>query len=119
MQYSVFIGRYQPLHDGHKKLIRTVLNEGKNVLVFLRDTGINEQNPFDYEARINMFRKKFSEEMKDGRLRVEMLPGVDIEEICYGRKVGWGIRQITLDQKTEAISATRIRKEMVYERKDF
>ena len=30
MIYSLMIGRYQPLHEGHRKLIKTVLAEGKN-----------------------------------------------------------------------------------------
>jgi len=112
MEYSIFIGRYQPLHDGHKKLIQTVIDEGKNVLVFLRDTGINEQNPFGYEERVEMFNKAFPQEILSGRVRVEMFPGVDIAEICYGRKVGWGMRQISLDKETEAISATKIREKL-------
>jgi len=112
MQYSVFIGRYQPLHDGHKKLIQTVLDEGKNVLVFLRDTGIDEKNPFNFAQRVKMFNEAFSQEVLDGRVRVEMFPDVDIEEICYGRKVGWEIRQISLDLETESISATKIREGM-------
>ena len=33
MKYSLFIGRYQPFHKGHHKLIQTVLDEGKNVCI--------------------------------------------------------------------------------------
>ena len=48
MKYSLFIGRYQPLHEGHKKLIQKVLDEGKNVLVALRDTPISLTDPYTY-----------------------------------------------------------------------
>ncbi len=44
-KYSLFIGRYQPLHAGHIALIRSVLNEGKRVLVGIRETGIDKDNP--------------------------------------------------------------------------
>ena len=44
-KYSLFIGRYQPLHAGHINLIRVVLNEGKNVLVALRDTRFLKLTP--------------------------------------------------------------------------
>lgn len=101
-QYSLFIGRFQPLHAGHIKLIRSVLNEGKNVLIALRDIDIDENNPYSIEQRIEMFHKEFGDSVK-----VIIIP--DISEICYGRKVGWGIREIKLDEETEAISATVIR----------
>jgi len=105
MQYSLFIGRFQPLHEGHIKLIRSVLNEGKNVCVALRDTDIDENNPYNTKQRTKMFESEFGDKVK-----IIVIP--DILEVCYGRKVGWGIREITLDKETEAISATKIRKEL-------
>jgi len=109
-KYSLFIGRYQPLHAGHIKLIRTVLNEGKNVCIALRDTNISNTDPYDDKERFIMCLNEFHKEMAEGRLVVITIP--DIEEVVYGRKVGWGIRQIKLDDKTESISATKIRKKM-------
>jgi len=106
-RYSLFIGRYQPLHQGHIKLIRTVLGEGKNVCVALRNTLQDENNPYSISERFGMFRDAFNQEIEDGKLMVISIP--DIEEVCYGRKVGWDIRQISLDKETEAISATEIR----------
>ena len=74
MKYSLFIGRYQPLHDGHVKLIRTVINEGKNVCVALRDTPISESDPYTVEQRMQMFKEKLPE------VKVIAIP--DIEEVC-------------------------------------
>lgn len=107
MQYSYFIGRYQPLHEGHIKLIRTVLDEGNSVCVALRNTKKDEQNPYSILERKKMFRREFEKEMNEGKLIVIVIP--DIKEICYGRSVGWGIREIRLDEATESISATAIR----------
>ena len=59
MRYSLFIGRWQPLHEGHVALIRKVLNEGKPVLVAMRETGVDEANPYTITDRIAMFEKKF------------------------------------------------------------
>ena len=112
-KYNLFIGRFQPLHDGHKKLMQTVLDEGKQVLVLLRDTGIDEGNPYNFEERYLMFMEAFPEEMLSGVMRVEQFQGADIESVCYGRKVRYKIRQIDLDRETEAISATDIRKKMI------
>ncbi len=103
MKYSLFIGRYQPLHEGHIALIRKVLDEGKNVCVALRDTPIDKDNPYSIDERKIMFYKEFE-------LGVKVIAIPDIEEVVYGRKVGWGIREIRLDEKTESISATAIRK---------
>lgn len=101
--YSLLIGRFQPLHEGHIALIQSVLDEGKNVLVALRDTPQSNDNPYSIKERMDMFYKAFGE-----RVRVITIP--DISEVCYGRKVGWEIREIVLDQEIEKISATQIRK---------
>ena len=36
-QWSMFIGRWQPWHEGHQWLIAQRLNEGKNVWIAIRD----------------------------------------------------------------------------------
>lgn len=100
--HSLFIGRYQPLHKGHIKIIRKVLGEGKSVIVALRNTPIDESNPYTLEERKEMFMKEFGSQIK-----VFVVP--DIAEVCYGRKVGYKIRSIRLDKQTEGISATKIR----------
>jgi len=105
MKYSLMIGRFQPLHEGHIKLIKKVLDENKKVCVLLRDTGIDENNPYTLEERVKMFNKAFPNK----EIMLIAMPGLDIEEVCYGRKVGWGMREIRLDSKTEDISATKIR----------
>jgi len=106
-KYSMVLGRFQPFHEGHEELIRSILNEGKNVFVAIRDTEVDKDNPYTYEIRRHMIFDVFMDEIASGQLVVEKVP--DIEEICYGRSVGWGIREIRLDPKTEAISATEIR----------
>jgi|SRR3990167_9279440 len=104
MKYSLIIGRFQPLHEGHKKLIQSVLDEGKNVCVALRDTGIDKDNPYTSWEREKMIKDVFPQ------VKVIVIP--DIEEICYGRAVGYKIRELRLDVKIENISATNIRNEL-------
>jgi adenylylsulfate kinase len=101
MAYSLFIGRWQPFHDGHKKLIQTVLNEGKDVCVAIRDTPISETDPYSTDERMAMIAEAFPQ------VKIIVIP--DIDEVVYGRKVGWGIREIHLDANAEAISGTAIR----------
>ena len=46
----------------------------------------------------------------DQRVKISLVP--NITNICYGRKVGYKIEKIVLDEKTQKISATNIRKKM-------
>lgn len=101
--YSVFIGRWQPIHNGHKALFDVVRKEGKKIAIGIRDTPISDKNPLSVGERIDLIKK----EVPDAEIFV--MP--DLEEVVYGRKVGWGIRELQLDKDTEAISATKIRKE--------
>jgi len=95
------------LHKGHIAMIRAVLDEGKSVLVALRDTPRSESDPYSLGERSAMVHKEFPLEIRQGRLRLITIP--DIEEVVYGRKVGWGIREIRLDEDIESISGTAIR----------
>ncbi len=49
MQYSLFIGRWQPWHDGHQWLIDQRLKQGKNVCIAIRDVEPNENQPWTAE----------------------------------------------------------------------
>lgn len=100
--HSLFIGRWQPLHKGHKKLITKVMDEGKKVLIAIRDTPISENNPYTVEERKKMIRGAFGKDV-----RIITIP--DISEVVYGRKVGYKIRRIRLDSQTEEVSGTKIR----------
>lgn len=104
MSKSLFIGRWQPFHEGHRKLIGVVLKEGGKVVIAVRDTPVSEGNPYSVEDRIARIKKVYK-----GNKKVEVIAIPDIKEVCYGRDVGWGIRRIRLDKQTEEISATKIR----------
>lgn len=104
-KHSLFVGRYQPFHDGHKRLIETVLKQGKPVVVAIRDTAIDHKNPYTTDERWRMIHDALSEY---GSL-VKIITIPDIDEICYGRDVGYDIRRIELDADTEGISGTKTR----------
>lgn len=99
--YSLFIGRWQPLHEGHRALFDKVRKEGKDIAIGVRDTEIDKNNPFTLGQRLIMISQQEPDALVFG------MP--DIDEVCYGRGVGWGVREIRLDGETEAISATGIR----------
>jgi cytidyltransferase-like protein len=102
---SLFVGRWQPFHAGHKKLIETVLKKGKPVTIAIRDTEISHSNPYSVYERWTMIQRALR---KYGELvKIVVIP--DINEICYGRDVGYLIRRIDLDHKTESLSGTKTR----------
>ena len=109
-KYSVFFGRWQPWHGGHRWLIDQRLNEGKNVWIAIRDVKPDEKNPYTaHEVMMNL-----SEELKDllneGRIFISIVP--DIESINYGRGVGYDIIEHVPPQDIHDISATKIREQM-------
>lgn len=104
---ALFVGRYQPFHDGHKKLILEGLHRVGQVCIAVRDThGIDPKNPLPFEevrARIEHALRHY-----EGQFEVIRLP--NISHVFYGRDVGYVVEQIELDSATEAISATEQRR---------
>lgn len=106
MSASLFIGRWQPFHEGHKKLIETVLKKKKPVVIAIRAAEINKENPFSVHERWNTIQKALSE--YGSLVKIVVIP--DIDEVCYGRDVGYQIRRIELSDEIEKISGTKLRK---------
>lgn len=102
-KYSFFIGRWQPLHSGHKAIIQKVLDEGKSVLIGIRDTEISDNNPYSTDDRKQMFIDYFGDQ-------VDFIVIPDIAEVCYGRNVGYLVRELHMSKDIEEISGTKIRK---------
>ena len=50
-RYSLFVGRYQPFHDGHKWLIQQRLNMGKKVCIAIMDIHELEPDKNPYPAQ--------------------------------------------------------------------
>ena len=102
---SLFIGRWAPFHEGHQALIESVLATGKPVVIAIRDTEPSKDNPFSTTERWGRIQEALH---KWGSLvRIIVIP--DIDEVCYGRDVGYGIRRIELDDSLHAISGTKKR----------
>ena len=105
VQYSLFIGRWAPFHKGHRALIQTALDRGKHVLIAIRDTKISPDDPYTTKERKKQIMKTFP----SSRDRIKLLVIPDIDEVLYGRTVGYGIKQIDLTNDLHKISATKIR----------
>jgi len=106
---ALLVGRYQPFHDGHKKLIEEAILRTGQACIAVRNTHQTDpKNPlsyFDVKSRIEHGLKSYA-----GRFTIVQLP--NITNIFYGRDVGYTIERIDLDEQAEAISATKIRQEV-------
>lgn len=109
-QYSMFIGRWQPWHPGHRWLIDQRLNEDKNVLICIRDIEPDEKNPWSaIEVMSNLY-KELADLIDEDRVRVMIIP--DIESVNFGRGVGYDIIEHEPPTDVKEISATKIREQM-------
>lgn len=110
-KYSMFIGRWQPLHDGHLWLINQRLKEGKNVCLAIRDVEPNENQPWSAQEIYDMIHEgELKSLIHDGRVIVTIIP--DIESINYGRDVGYEVIEHIPPAEIGEISATKIRENL-------
>ena len=107
---AIYIGRFQPFHDGHKQLFLNALRKNGQVAILVMDSySINRKNPFKYDfvkSKIQDCLKKFK-----GSYIIIKIPVVS--EVIYGRKVGYKFRKVKVPKKIEKISATNIRKNII------
>ena len=110
MKYSMFIGRWQPWHNGHRWLIDQRLNEGKNVLICVREVSKDDKNPYNpIEVKENV-EKELKDLIDSQKVKVIIIP--DIESVNYGRGVGYDIIEHVPPSDIGEISATKIREKL-------
>jgi len=109
-QYALFVGRWQPLHAGHKALFKQALDEGKRVWIAIRDVEPDEKNPWTAEEVLNNIANEYKELSAVGKVRVSIIP--DICSVEFGRGVGYDIIEHIPPAQVGEISATKIREKM-------
>ena len=97
MKYSMFIGRWQPWHKGHRWLIDQRLEEGKNVLICIREVQKDDKNPYDPLVVKKNIERELEDLIATAKVKVIVIP--DIESVNYGRGVGYEIIE-HIPQKT-------------------
>jgi nicotinamide mononucleotide adenylyltransferase len=110
MKYSMFIGRWQSWHYGHRWLIDQRLNEGKNVLICVRDVSKDDKNPYNTMEVKENIEKELKDLIHSKRVKVIIIP--DIESVNYGRGVGYDIIEHVPPSKIGEISATKKREKL-------
>lgn len=107
---AVYIGRFQPFHEGHKKMFLKGLKEYGQVSILVMDSqGINKKNPYSF----SYVKKKIIESLKNYKSKYIIIKVPVVGAVIYGRKVGYKIKKIRLSKKIESISATKIRRKII------
>jgi nicotinamide mononucleotide adenylyltransferase len=115
--YAMFIGRWQPWHKGHRWLIDQQLNQGKKVLLCVRDVHQDEKNPWSaWQVMMNLS-EELMDLIEDNKVRVMIIP--NIESINFGRGVGYDVIEHIPPADIHEISATKIREQMKQDGKDI
>ena len=104
-KYAIFIGRYQPYHQGHISLIMQKVSKGIPALIMVRDIEPDAKNPFTTEQTVRMIKKYHMAHNHD--VKVIIIP--DMESVNFGRGVGYEINEFTPPENIGWISATGIR----------
>ena len=110
MKYSMFIGRWQPWHEGHRWLIDQRLKDNKNILICIREVSNDDKNPYNPLDVKKNIEEKLSDLISQNKVKVIIIP--DIESVNYGRGVGYDIIEHVPPQKVGEISATKIREKL-------
>ncbi len=115
--WAMFIGRWQPWHAGHRWLIDQQLNQGKKVLIAIRDVEPDENNPWSPHEVLMNVSKELGDLIIKGVIRIIIIP--DIESINFGRGVGYDIIEHVPPAEISDISATKIREQMHKDEQDI
>ncbi len=87
----VFIGRFQPFHNGHKAVIEAALEQAKEVVVVVGSSfaARNIRNPFTFQERKAMIQACFTEpqhftyEGAQGRVKIPRVKVVPVSDYPY------------------------------------
>ena len=96
-------------------MVDKIINEGKNVLICIRDIQPDEKNPFTAQEVEANIKKELWTLLSDERVKVIVIP--DIESVNFGRGVGYDIIEHIPPQEVSDISATKIREQLKQEGK--
>ena len=106
---AIYIGRFQPIHDGHFEIIkREIKKNGKIAILIMDNHKNNKKNPFNF----NQVKRRIEKKLSNFKDKYQIIKIPVVSEFIYGRKVGYKIKKYKIGKQLEKISATKIRKKL-------
>lgn len=92
----VFIGRFQPFHNEHKRILDTALESARNVLVLIGscDGPRTPKNPFTYAERSDMILGEYA---PGTALYTDSLNDYPLDDDMWAEQVRQKIKEVALD----------------------
>ena len=97
---AVYIGRFQPFHNGHAALVAEALSRAERVILVLGSSFVSRspKNPFTWEERANIIRATLSD---DDAARIDFVPVRDYyEDERWVKAVREGVQALAKGPKT-------------------
>ncbi len=89
---GLFVGRFQPFHNGHLEVIKRILKEADELVIIVGSSQYSHKldNPFTAGERITMIRKALEEEeIQLPRIWIIPVPDVHQHTLWVSRIVGY------------------------------
>lgn len=95
----IFVGRFQPFHVEHKRIVEIALQKSKNVLVLVGSSGKARtvRNPFNFEERMNMIGGCFQEQYLSGKLQIKPLYDKTYNDAAWVKQVQDIVKETMID----------------------
>jgi hypothetical protein len=106
---ALFVGRWQPFHDGHKALIERGIERAGQACIAVRNTPHapgDDANPLPFEA----VKERIETALWRHAGRFSVVPLPNVTRIFFGCDVGYAIERLELPPEAEGILATEIRR---------
>ena len=100
--YLVFIGRFQPFHNGHKAVIEEALKRSNEVIILIGSANLPRslRNPFSVAERTAMIKGAYSKD-EAARIHCVALDDVLYNDTRWLQYVQAGVRSVTGDLRSD------------------
>lgn len=100
---AIFIGRFQPFHNGHRAVVQAALTEAERVLILIGspDASLSLKNPFSAEERRRMIEAVFEADAAAGRLLIEPVPDTTYNDDAWTADVQRIVERVRAGEPSE------------------
>ena len=100
MRFGVYIGRFQPFHIGHERIVSQMLAECEKVIVFVGSSNFERNvhnNPWGFYERKHMITQSFWYHNQKDKLVIQALPDILYNNTAWASQVQEIVTKTILD----------------------